>query len=88
MTYLSTTEARLKLSKILNRVEKKKQRIILQSRGKDRAALIPMEELKFLERAIEAEEDRLDLAAARAAEAEIKEHGTIPLEVIKKELGL
>lgn len=87
MTYLSTTEARQKFSKILNRVERKKLRIVLRSHGKDRAALIPMEELEFLEKAIEAEEDRLDMAAAEAAEAEIEEKGTISLKEIKRELG-
>ena len=42
----------------------------MQRRGKDVAAIIPVEDLRFLERLIEEEEDSIDLAASRAWLAE------------------
>jgi hypothetical protein len=50
------------------------------------AAMIPMEDLRLLERLIEEEEDRIDVAAIEAAIAEGGE--AIPYERVRKELGL
>ena len=53
-------------------------------RGKDLAAVIPIEDLRLLERLIE-EQDRLDVQAARRALAELER---IPYEQVRRELGL
>ena len=50
------------------------------------AAVIPIEDLRLLERLAREEMDRLDLEDARAALAEPGKN--VPLEVVKKELGL
>ena len=68
----------------MNRVAYGRERVILRRRGKEIAAVVPMEDLQLLE----ALEDRMDLADARAALAEAKKRGTKPLKVIIKELGL
>lgn len=84
MSRVSAGQARKDFSSALNRVAYGRERLVLQRRGKDVAALIPMEDLALLE----AIEDRLDLDDARAALVEATEKGTIPWKKIKAELGL
>ncbi len=54
---------------------------MLTRRGKELAAVVPIEDVKLLEEL----EDRLDFETAREA---LKEEGTIPWEKVKAELGL
>ncbi len=84
MTHIAASKVRQDLSDILNRVAYGRQRVVLERRGKEIAAVIPIEDLRLLE----ALEDRIDLADARAALAEANKKGTKSLEVIMKELGL
>jgi PHD/YefM family antitoxin component YafN of YafNO toxin-antitoxin module len=60
--------------------------VVITHRGKDLAALVPIEDARFLEEL----EDRLDLEEARAALAEAKAdpEQSIPWETLKAELGL
>ena len=84
MTRITTSDARREFSDAVNRVSFGHERIVLHRRGKDVAALVPMEDLELI-RAIE---DRIDLDAARAALADVKKHGTVSWKALKKELGL
>jgi prevent-host-death family protein len=81
MSKVSTVEARDQLSTIINRAAFGKERVVITRRGKELAAVVPMEDVKLLEEL----EDRLDLEAAREA---LKEEGTIPWDKVKAELGL
>lgn len=81
MTRLTASRVREHFSDTLNRVAYRKERIVLRRRSKDLVAVVPMEDLAFLEEV----EDRLDLEAARKA---LKEKGTIPWNKLKAELGL
>ncbi len=81
MTKVSTVEARERFSDIINRAAFGKERVVLTRRGKELAAVVPIEDMKLLEEL----EDRLDVEAARQA---LKEEGTIPWEKVKAELGL
>ena len=54
---------RQKLSMIIQKAAVEKERIVLTRRGKELAALVPMEDMRFLEEL----EDRLDLEEVRAA---------------------
>ena len=81
MSKVSTVEARDQLSTIINRVAFGKERVVLTRRGKELAAVVPIEDVRLLEEL----EDRLDLEAAREA---LKEEGTISWEEVKAELGL
>jgi prevent-host-death family protein len=81
MSKVSTVEARDQLSTIINRAAFGKERVVLTRRGKELAAVVPIEDVKLLEEL----EDRLDLEAAREA---LKEEGSIPWEKVKAELGL
>jgi prevent-host-death family protein len=81
---ISTVKAREQLSTVVNRAAFGKERVVLTRRGKEVAAVVPIEDVKLLEEL----EDRIDLEEARAALAETKSRGTIPWEKIKADLGL
>ena len=81
MTRLAANEARKDFAEALNRVAYRGERIIVHRRGKNVAALVPIEDLTLLEEM----EDRIDLEAAREA---LKEPGSISLAQLKKRLGI
>ena len=62
--------------------------IVLHQNGEQVAALISIEDLHLLERLIEEEEDRIDIADAQKILAEAKEQGTVPWSDIKARLKL
>jgi prevent-host-death family protein len=88
MTRLNVSKAREEFPDVVNRAAYGKERTIVSRRGKDLAAVIPIEDLRLLERLAQEEMDRIDLEDARAALAEAEEKGTIPLEEARKRLGL
>ncbi len=79
-----TTAARDNFADTINRVSYGRERIVIRRRGKEVAAVVPIEDLRFLEEL----EERLDLEEAKAALAETEKKGSIPWDRIKKELGL
>jgi prevent-host-death family protein len=81
---ISTVKAREQLSTVINRAAFGKERVVLTRRGKEVAAVVPIEDVKLLEEL----EDRIDLEEARAALVEAKSKGTIPWKKIKADLGL
>jgi len=86
MTRKGTSEVRSDFSGTLDRVAKRRDRIVLQKRGKDVAVLVPMEDLAMLEEL----EDKLDVLDGLRAEAEAAAKGEkpIPWDQAKRELGL
>lgn len=84
MTRLHTSKVREDFSDTINRVAYKGERIVLERRGKAVAAIVPLEDLEFLQ----AVENRTDLEAARAALTDARKHGAVPWEKIKTDLGL
>lgn len=78
------SEARSELTEIVNHVAFGQDRYVLTRNGKELAALISMDDLKLLEDL----EDKLDVAAAKRADKDIKKHGTIKWKEAKRELGL
>ena len=86
MDRLNVVELRHSLADVLNRAEYRGERILIHRRGKDAAAIIPVEDLKLLERLIEEEEDRVDIARAEAALAESADR--IPYAEVRRRLGL
>jgi len=81
---LESSAARDNFSDTLNRVSYKKERVVIRRHGKDVAAVVPIEDLQFLEKM----EDRLDLEEALAALKEAEGEELIPWERVKKDLGL
>lgn len=88
MTRLNVSKAREEFPEIVNRAAYGKERTIVSRRGKDLAAVIPIEDLRLLERLAREEMDRIDIEEARAALKEAEEKGTIPLEEVRRRLGL
>ena len=85
MTCLNTSKVRNEFGKVLKRVARRGDRIVVHRRGKDVAALVCLEDLELLERVTREIEDRLDNEAADEA---LKDPRRIPWEKIKKEAGL
>jgi prevent-host-death family protein len=73
---------------LVNRAAYGKERTIVSKRGKDLAAVIPIEDLRLLERLAQEEMDRQDIADARVALKEAKRKGPLSLEEARKRLGL
>jgi prevent-host-death family protein len=87
MTRLNVSKAREEFPEVVNRAAYGKERTIVSRRGKDLAAVIPIEDLRLLERLAGEEMDRIDIEDARAALKEAEEKGTIPLRDLMRELG-
>lgn len=82
---MSVSDARARLADVVDEARVRHEPVYLTRRGQRVAAVIDAEDL---ERLIEAAEDLADIEAARLARAEIAEHGTIPWEQVKQDLGL
>jgi PHD/YefM family antitoxin component YafN of YafNO toxin-antitoxin module len=85
-TQLNLTESHKDITSALTQLESGKP-VILHQDGKEVAALISIEDLHLLERLIEEEEDRIDLAESKKILAEVKEQGTVSWEDVKAEAG-
>ena len=81
---LPATEARSRFSEVVNRAAFASERIVLTRRGKRFAAVVPIEDLDFLEEL----EDRADSDDYRAALKAARGKPTVRWEDLKKELGL
>ena len=84
MVKVEATVARNGFSDLISRVQYGADRVLIERRGKNVAALIPVEDLRLLEML----EDHLDIDAARKALATPKNKVRVPLEQVKKRLGL
>lgn len=80
MESLSISQVRDNLAELGNRVSLRGERVIVERRGKDLFALVPVEDVELLERL----EDEIDLAAVRQRMSEPSES----FEKVKKDLGL
>jgi prevent-host-death family protein len=82
VTSIPITEVRENLADLGNRVSQRGERLVVERRGKNLFALVPMEDIELLERL----ENEADIRLARKA---MKEKGpNIPWEKVKKDLGL
>lgn len=83
---LTVEEVRREFADALNRVAYGGERIILVRRGRDLAALVPVEDVRLIEKI----EDRFDVLAAKKALAEAKRKGEkpIPWEQVRDSIGL
>lgn len=79
---INTADAKEEFTDLINRVALHKERIILTRRDKEIAAIVPLEDLKFLEES----QNKNDLDEAVAALKEARAQGIISLEELKTEL--
>ena len=84
MCDLPASVARSRLDEIVDDVRARLEPVFLTRQGRRVAAVIDADDL---ERLTQAAEDLADLEAAEAARAEIAEHGTIPWDEVKADLG-
>jgi prevent-host-death family protein len=82
-SYVNTIDAKEEFSELINRVSHNKERIILTRRGKEIAAIVPLED--FLQ--LEQKQNKNDLEAAVDALQEARSRGTITLDEFKDEIG-
>jgi prevent-host-death family protein len=88
MTTVTSEEVRDSLGELINRVKYHQERMKVTRRGKPVMALVPLEDLKFLED-MDAYEDALDLPIVRQRLEEFDRTGiAIPWEQVKAEAGL
>lgn len=81
-TLIPTAKAKEEFIELVNRVAHDKERIILTRRDKEIAAIVPLEDLKFLEEY----QSKNDLADAAEALREARTSGTISLDELKTEI--
>ena len=83
---INVVNIRASLADTINRVAYQGERVVLERRGKNVAALVSMEDLALLEKL----EDAADARAARRALAEMKrkKQKPVPWEQVKAELGV
>ena len=74
-----------RLDEIVDDARARHEPVFLTRRGRRVAAVIDADDL---ERLTQAAEDLADIEVAEAARAEIAEHGTIPWNEVKADLGL
>ena len=80
--HVSVSQARVEFADLVNQAAYKEQRVIITRRGRAIAAIVPIEDVAYLERL----EDEYDVKLAEEARAE--GGPTFPWEDLKKELGL
>ena len=83
MTSINTAEAKEEFNELVSRVSHHKERIILTRRGKDIAAIIPIEDLILLQ----ASQNQYDLHDAMEALKESRSQGTITLQEFREQIG-
>lgn len=80
---ITAAEAKVEFSELLSRVSHHKERIIITRRGKEIAAIIPVEDLQLIKESL----NKIDLQEAVESLKQSRESGTITLDQLKKETG-
>ncbi len=80
---INTADAKEQFADLISRVAHNKERIILSRRGKDIAAIVPLEDLS----AILTSQHKADLRDAVESLKNAREHGMISIHDVKDELG-
>ena len=88
-TTVTSEEARLGLGELINRVRYRGERVRVTRRGKPVMAMVPLEDLEFMEKVLDALEDEIDLPVILERLREFEQTGEgIPWKQIKAERGL
>jgi len=84
MDSVTTAEARKQLAELVNRVAYGKERVVLTRHGRELAAVVPLEDLRLLERL----RSRLTRRQVQRALKEVQERGAVPWEALQEALDL
>ena len=82
------TEARARLSDLLDLVESKREHVVISRSGKDVGMLISVDEYDSLIETIDVLSDDELMADLAASEEDVKAGRVIPWDQVKRELGL
>jgi prevent-host-death family protein len=82
--HVTVSEARQDFADLVNRAAYGHERVRVVRRGREIAAIVPIEDVEYLERL----EDEYDLEEARRVLADPENAVPIPLEQVERELGL
>jgi len=82
------TEARSRLSELLDEVEERHEHVVITRNGRPAAVLVPAEEQDILEETLEILQDEELLNALRESEEDVKNGRLTPLHEVRRELGL
>ena len=82
--HIGVSEARETFAELVNRVAYGRERVLVARRGRPIAAIVPIDDVEFIERI----EDELDRQAALEALADPEQAETIHWEQVKAKLGL
>jgi len=82
------TEARAKLSELLDELERRHEHVVITRNGRPTAVLVPADEQEALEETLEILQDESILEALRESEADVKAGRLKTLGEVRRELGL
>jgi prevent-host-death family protein len=86
---VTSEDLRLNLGELINRVRYRSERVRVTRRGKPVMALVPLEDLEFLENVLDALEDEVDLPLIKERLRSFEETSEgIPWNQVKAERGL
>lgn len=82
------TEARARLSELLDELEARHEHVVITRNGRPAAVLVPAEEQEILEETLQILQDEELLQALRESEEDVRNGRVIPLREVGRELGL
>jgi prevent-host-death family protein len=82
------TEARARLSELLDDLERRHEHVVITRKGRPAGVLIPAAELEAIEETLEVLQDEDLLEALRESEEDVKAGRLSTLAEVRRELGL
>ena len=82
------TEARARLSELLDEIEKRHEHVVITRSGRPVAVLVPADEHEVLEETLEILQDESLLGALRESEQDVKAGRVKTLDEVRRDLGL
>jgi len=82
------TEARARLTELLNDVEARHEHVVITRNGRPAAVIVSTDEWEALEKTLEVLQDEEGLAALRESEEDVKAGRMFSLDEVRRELGL
>ena len=82
------TEARARLSELLDELERRHEHVVITRNGRPAAVLVPAEEQEALEETMEILQDEDLLDALRESEEDVQAGRVSTLDEVRRELGL
>lgn len=82
------TEARAKLSELLDELESRHEHVVITRNGRPTAVLVPADEQEAIEETLEILQDEDILEALRESEEDVKAGRLKTLHEVRRELGL